>query len=68
MHQALDIEAIHTKFLRRILGVKQSTNLSALYGETGRVPLSVFRQVIMIKYYISKRFIITKTSVSDVER
>ena len=52
MHQASDIEAIHTKFMRRMLGVKTSTNLSALYGETGQVPLSVFRQVIMIKYWI----------------
>ena len=56
MHQASDIEAIYTKFLRHmlgvVLGVKQTTNLSALYSETGRFPLSVFRQVIMIKYWI----------------
>ena len=32
-HEATDIELIHTKFLRRILGVKKSTNLTALYGE-----------------------------------
>ena len=52
MHEASDIEMIQNKFLRRILGVKKSTNLSALYGETGRVPLSVFRKIIMIKYWI----------------
>ena len=51
MHKASDIEAIHTKFLRRVLGVRKSTNLSALYGETGRVPLDVFRKFIMIKYW-----------------
>lgn len=52
MHEATDIEMVHSKFLRRVLGVKKSTNLSALYGETGRVPLSVFRKTIMIKYWI----------------
>ena len=51
MHQASDIEAIHTKFLRRVLGVRKSTNLSALYGETGRVPLEVFHKVLLIKYW-----------------
>ena len=52
MHEASDIEVIHNKCLRRLLGVKKSTNLSALYGETGRVPLFVFRKIIMIKYWI----------------
>ena len=52
MHDATDVERIHTKFLRYVLGVKKSTNLAALYGELGRVPLSVFRKVIMLKYWI----------------
>ena len=52
MHPASDIEMIQNKFLRRLLGVKNSTNLSALYGETGRVPLFVFRKIIMIKYWV----------------
>ena len=52
MHEVSGIEMIHTKFPRRMLGVKKSTNLSALYGETGRVPLTVFRKIIMIKYWI----------------
>ena len=30
IHDASDIEQIHTKFLRRVLGVKKSTNLTAL--------------------------------------
>lgn len=51
-HEASDIEMIHSKFLRRVLGVKKSTNLAALYGELGRVPLSVFRKIIMIKYWV----------------
>ena len=51
-HEATDIELVHTKFLRRILKVKKSTNLTALYGELGRIPLVVYRKVIMIKYWI----------------
>ena len=47
-HEATDIELIHTKFLRRILGVKKSTNLAALYG----VPMSITRKLNIIKYWI----------------
>ena len=32
-HEAPDIEILLTKFLRRILGVRKSTNSEALYGE-----------------------------------
>ena len=52
MHSASDIEMIHTKFLRFILGVKKSTNLAALYGELGRIPFIVLRNINMIKYWI----------------
>lgn len=52
MHDATDIELIHTKFLRRILGVKKSTNLIALYGELGRFPLAIIRKIKMVKYWI----------------
>ena len=52
MHEASDIELIHTKFLRRILGVKKSTNLIALYDELGRFPLHITRKVHIIKYWI----------------
>ena len=58
-HEASDIELVHTKFLRRIINVKKSTNLTAFYGELGRVPLMVFRKVIMIKYWIK---ILNKTT------
>ena len=50
--EATDVETIHTKFLRRILSVKKSTNLAALYGEVGRLPLSVIRKINIIKYWI----------------
>ena len=52
MHSASDIEMIHTKFLRFILGVKKSTNLAALYGELGRIPFIVLRNINMIKYWL----------------
>ena len=51
-HKAPDVEIIHSKFCRKILGVKQSTNLNALYGELGRIPMFVQRKLLMIKYWI----------------
>ena len=51
-HDASDVELIHTKFLRRILGVKNSTNLASLYGEVGRYPLLLTRKINIIKYWI----------------
>lgn len=44
MHPATDIEMIHVKFLRYILGVKKSTILDALYGELGRLPMLIPRE------------------------
>ena len=35
-HEYKSFEQIHCKFLRKILGVKKSTNLDGLYGETAR--------------------------------
>ena len=52
MHKATDIELVHTKFLRYILGVKKLTNLSALYGELARIPLPVYRKINIIKYWV----------------
>lgn len=51
-HKATDIELVHTKFLPRILGVKKSTNLTALYGELGRLPLHIYRKIKLLKYWI----------------
>lgn len=51
IHPATDVEMIHVRFLRSLLGVKKSTNLSALYGELGRVPLIIYRKINMIKYW-----------------
>ena len=51
-HKAPDVERLHTRFCRNILGVKKSTSLSALYCELGRKPLIVFRKLRIIRYWI----------------
>ena len=51
-YKAPDIEQIHTRFCRTLLGVKKSTNLSALYCELGRKPLAVFRKLRIVRYWI----------------
>ena len=45
-------ELIHTKFLRRILCVRKSTHLAGLYGELGRVPLSLICKVNILRYWL----------------
>ena len=54
-HEGSDIERVHTRYCRSLLGVKRSTNLSALYSELGRKPLIIFRQLRMLKYWIKIR-------------
>ena len=49
-HEAPEIKKVHTKFLRNILGVRKSTNISALYGELGRFPMKIARKIKLIKY------------------
>ena len=51
-HKAPDVERIHTRFCRTLLGVKTSTHLSAPYCELGRKPLAVFRKLGIIRYWI----------------
>ena len=51
IHEAKDIEAIHSKFCRWVLNVKKCTNFSGLYGELGRVPFKIQRKFNMIKYW-----------------
>ena len=51
-HKGPDVERLHTRFCRSLLGVKKSTNLSALYSELGRKPLLVFRQIRLLKYWV----------------
>ena len=50
-HAAPDIERVHLKFMKRILGVRPQTTNVAIYGELGRVPLNVIRKKRILKYW-----------------
>ena len=50
-HRADDIEKIHIKFLKQLLGVRRQTCNIAIYGELGRVPLIVLRKIRILKYW-----------------
>ena len=70
-----EIERIHLKFLKRILGVKRNTSSMSVYGELGRYPLYISRYVRIIKYWCkvaTSENIIVKTvynqSVCDCEK
>ena len=45
------IEKVHIKSLKQILGVRRQTSNNMVYGEVGRVPLSVLRKVRILKYW-----------------
>lgn len=47
-----NIDRIHIKFCKAILGVKQQTPNSAVYGELGRFPLSVICKERAFKFWI----------------
>ena len=49
---AVRCESVHRKFLKRILDVRMSTNNMAVYGETGRFPLSLDRYIRITKYWL----------------
>jgi hypothetical protein len=51
-HSSPEVEAIHSKFCRKLLGVKLSTNREALYGELGRFPMWLSRHIIILKYWV----------------
>lgn len=50
-HKGPDIERIHLKFMKQILCVRQQTSNAAVYGELGRVPLSVHRKIAIVKFW-----------------
>ena len=50
-HKAVDIQRGHTKFLKQLLSVRKQTSNVCVYGETGRFPLYVYRQIRLIKYW-----------------
>lgn len=63
-HAAPDIERIHLKFMKRILGVRPQTTNAAVYGELGRVPLNIVRKERVLKYW----FKIIKTEGSLINK
>jgi exonuclease III len=46
-----NIERIHLKYLKMMLGVSESSSNVAVYGETGRYPLIVRQKIKVIKYW-----------------
>ena len=50
---ATNIERVHRKFCKWHLNVKMSTSNLSLYGEIGRFPLFIGRQVRIIKYWLN---------------
>jgi hypothetical protein len=44
------LEMLHKNFIRYVLGVRRSTPLLALYGETGRFPLQLKFSAAVVKY------------------
>ena len=46
------LELYHTRFIKRTLDVKSTTNTSMIYAETGRFPLAININVQIIKYWL----------------
>ena len=46
------LEQYHTRFIKRTLGVKSSTNTSMIFAETGRFPLAIDVNIQIIKYWV----------------
>ena len=69
-HKATDVESVHTKFCKNILGVKKSTCNNFVYYELGRFPLNITRKLQIIKYWIKLKKsenIIIKSCLEDRE-
>ena len=50
--KAENIERVHRKFMKWLLNVKMSTTSSAVYGELGRFPLYIDREIRIVKYFL----------------
>ena len=46
-----EVERLHLRFCKRILGVKLSSSNLAVYGELGRFPLSISKYIRILKYW-----------------
>ena len=53
-HPAPDVEHVHMKFLKQILGVRPQTSNVTIYGELGRMPLSIIRKERILIYKLIK--------------
>ena len=47
-----EIDSLHLKFLKRILGLRKQTINMAVYGELGRLPLHVIAKLRSLKYWL----------------
>ena len=50
-HSGADVERVHLKFLKNLLGVKRSTQNDFIYGEYGTAPFSETRKIQILKYW-----------------
>ena len=50
--KAEDLEVVHRKFCKFVLGVPNTATNLAVYGELGRVPLEIKRRYAIIKYWL----------------
>ena len=50
-HSGADVERVHLKFLKNLLGVKRSTQNDFIYWEYGTTPLSETRKIQILKYW-----------------
>ena len=48
-----ELEQFHLSFMRRIVGVKKSTNNCLIYAETGRYPLYICIYIRIVKYWFN---------------
>ena len=51
-HPAPDIERVHLGFLKRVLGVKKSSQNDFIYGLLGRYPMRIIRQCRILSYWL----------------
>ncbi|XP_045180152.2 uncharacterized protein LOC123539573 isoform X1 [Mercenaria mercenaria] len=52
LSKSKQLETLHIKFCKTLLGVRQSTCNVAVYGELGRYPLYINRYVRIVKYWL----------------
>ena len=51
-HDAPEIEKVHLKFRKNILGVKTSVQNDFVYGELHRLPMKYAKTIIILKYWL----------------